>query len=299
LNGHALAVRQSMDQTLLMLARQLALVALREDLGPGDITGKALLSDSKLATADIRFKQDGVLAGIEWAKVVFAELDAGAKVEILARDGDPLLAGTVAARVTGNQQALVAGERTTLNLLQRMCGIATLTARLVAACEGTRAMVLDTRKTTPGLRAFEKYAVTCGGGVNHRMGLYDEAMIKENHLYLSGLNLNEAIARVRAGAPKVFLTAEAESVEQARLAMEAGANVVLLDDFTLDEIRAAVELRNGRKEFARIQLEISGGVNLSNIESYAQTGVERISVGAITHSAPALDISMKVERTAK
>jgi nicotinate-nucleotide pyrophosphorylase (carboxylating) len=132
LNGHALAVRQSMDQTLLMLARQLALVALREDLGPGDITGKALLSDSKLATADIRFKQDGVLAGIEWAKVVFAELDAGAKVEILARDGDPLLAGTVAARVTGNQQALVAGERTTLNLLQRMCGIATLTARLVA-----------------------------------------------------------------------------------------------------------------------------------------------------------------------
>jgi nicotinate-nucleotide pyrophosphorylase (carboxylating) len=160
-------------------------------------------------------------------------------------------------------------------------------------------MVLDTRKTTPGLRAFEKYAVTCGGGVNHRMGLYDEAMIKENHLYLSGLNLNEAIARVRAGAPKVFLTAEAESVEQARLAMEAGANVVLLDDFTLDEIRAAVELRNGRKEFARIQLEISGGVNLSNIESYAQTGVERISVGAITHSAPALDISMKVERTAK
>lgn len=286
-----------MDSTLLMLARQLALVALREDLGPGDVTGNALLSDTRQATADIRFKQDGVLACIEWAKIVFAELDPGARVEILARDGDPLRAGSVAARVTGNQRALVAGERSTLNLLQRMCGIATLTARMVAACEGTRAMVLDTRKTTPGLRAFEKYAVTCGGGVNHRMGLYDEAMIKENHLYLSGLKLDEAIARIRKSSPKIFLTAEAESVEQARLAMEAGANVVLLDDFTLDEIRAAVELRNGHKEFARIQLEISGGVNLSNIEAYAKTGVERISVGALTHSAPALDISMKVEHT--
>ncbi|CAG0984796.1 partial Nicotinate-nucleotide pyrophosphorylase [carboxylating], partial [Anaerolineae bacterium] len=193
---------------------------------------------------------------------------------------------------------LVAGERTTLNLLQRMCGIATLTARMVAACEGTRAMVLDTRKTTPGLRAFEKYAVTCGGGVNHRMGLYDEAMIKENHLYLSGLNLAQAIARIRQASPQVFLTAEAESVEQAREALEAGANVILLDDFTLDEISEAVKLRNSRKEFARIQLEISGGVNLSNIEKYAKSGVERISVGALTHSAPALDISMKVEHSA-
>jgi nicotinate-nucleotide pyrophosphorylase (carboxylating) len=288
-------MRQSMGETLLMLARQLALVALREDIGPGDITGQALLSASKPATADIRFKQDGVLACIEWAKVVFAELDPQARVELLARDGDKLRAGTVAARVHGTQQALVAGERTTLNLIQRMCGIATLTARMVAACEGTRAMVLDTRKTTPGLRAFEKYAVTCGGGVNHRMGLYDEALIKENHLYLSGLGLGEAIARIRKAKPTAFLTAESESLEQAKLAMEAGANVVLLDDFTLDEIRQAVELRNSHSEFGRVQLEISGGVNLSNIEGYAKSGVERISVGSLTHSAPALDISMKVE----
>jgi nicotinate-nucleotide pyrophosphorylase (carboxylating) len=287
-------MRQTMGETLLMLARQLALVALREDIGPGDITGQALLSASKPATAEIRFKQDGVLACIEWASVVFAELDAQARVEILARDGDLLRAGTVAARVHGSQQALVAGERTTLNLIQRMCGVATLTARMVAACEGTRAMVLDTRKTTPGLRAFEKYAVTCGGGVNHRMGLYDEAMIKENHLYLSGLELGEAIAKIRKSRPASFLTAEAESVSQARLAMEAGANVVLLDDFTLDEIRQAVEHRNTRPEFSRVQLEVSGGVNLGNIESYAKTGVERISVGSITHSAPSLDISMKV-----
>lgn len=283
-----------MGETLLMLARQLALVALREDIGPGDITGQALLSVSKPATAEIRFKQDGVLACVEWAGVVFAELDKQARVEVLARDGDKLRAGTVAARVHGSQQALVAGERTTLNLIQRMCGIATLTARMVAACEGTRAMVLDTRKTTPGLRAFEKYAVTCGGGVNHRMGLYDEAMIKENHLYLSGMELGEAIARIRKSKPAAFLTAEAESVSQARLAMEAGANVVLLDDFTVEEIRQAVELRNSHTEFSRVQLEISGGVNLSNIESYAKTGVERISIGSITHSAPALDISMKV-----
>jgi nicotinate-nucleotide pyrophosphorylase (carboxylating) len=135
--------------------------------------------------------------------------------------------------------------------------------------------------------------------VNHRMGLYDEAMIKENHLYLSGLNLLDAIARIRKAAPKAFLTAEAESVEQAKQAMEAGANVVMLDDFTLDEIRAAVELRNSHPEFARVQLEISGGVTLSTIEGYAKTGVERISVGALTHSAPALDISMKVEHTSQ
>lgn len=283
-----------MGETLLTLARTLAKVALREDIGPGDITGNALLSDAVPAVAEIRFKQDGVLAGIEWATVVFAELDANARVEPLAKDGDRLKAGAVAARVFGNQRALVAGERTTLNLIQRMCGIATLTARMVQACEGTRAMVLDTRKTTPGLRAFEKYAVTCGGGVNHRMGLYDEAMIKENHLYLSGLTIQQAIGRIRAARPEVYLTAEAESVEQAKLAMEAGANVVLLDDFTLDEIRAAVALRNSRQEFSRVLLEISGGVTLANIAEYAATGVERISVGALTHSAPALDVSMKV-----
>lgn len=287
-----------MGETLLTLAKSLARVALREDIGPGDITGSALLSESTPAVADIRFKQDGVLACIEWAAVVFSELDAQARVELLAKDGDRLTAGSVAARVHGNQRALVAGERTTLNLIQRMCGIATLTARMVQACEGTRAMVLDTRKTTPGLRAFEKYAVTCGGGVNHRMGLYDEAMIKENHLYLSGLRLDQAISRVRTAKPDVFVTAEAETLEQARLAMEAGADVVLLDDFSLDEIQAAVALRNSRQEFSRVLLEVSGGVNLGNIAQYAGSGVERISVGAITHSATALDISMKVERTA-
>ncbi|KAA0209572.1 carboxylating nicotinate-nucleotide diphosphorylase [bacterium] len=279
-----------------MLARQLAKVALQEDIGPGDITGQSLLSASAPATASIKFKQDGVLAGIQWAQLVLSELDPGAGVELLAQDGDRIREGTVVARARSTQQALVAAERTILNLLQRLCGIATLTARMAELCTGTRAMVLDTRKTTPGLRAFEKYAVRCGGGVNHRMGLYDEAMIKDNHLYISGLDLKEAVARIRRQKPDVYLTAEAESVEQARLAMEAGANVVMLDDFSMDEIRQAVEMRNQEKRFARVQLEISGGVNLSNIEQYAQTGVERISVGALTHSAAALDISMKVDR---
>ena len=289
-------MHHKMDETQLLLARQLAKVALQEDIGPGDITGKALLSAAAQATAAIKFKQDGVLAGIDWIKLVFDELDPKARLQHKAHDGDMLRAGAVVARITSNHQALVAGERTVLNFIQRMSGIATLTARLAQACVGSRAMVLDTRKTTPGLRVFEKYAVTCGGGVNHRMGLYDEAMIKENHLYLSGLNLGEAIVRLRKASPTAFLTAEAESVEQAKQAMECGANVVLLDDFTLDEIRQAVEMRNSNKAFARVQLEISGGVNLSNIEEYANTGVERISVGAVTHSAAALDISMKVER---
>lgn len=289
-------MRHRMDDTLLMLARQLAKVALQEDIGPGDITGQSLLSASAPATASIKFKQDGVLAGIQWAQLVLSELDPGAGVELLAQDGDRIREGTVVARARSTQQALVAAERTILNLLQRLCGIATLTARMAELCTGTRAMVLDTRKTTPGLRAFEKYAVRCGGGVNHRMGLYDEAMIKDNHLYISGLDLKEAVARIRRQKPDVYLTAEAESVEQARLAMEAGANVVMLDDFSMDEIRQAVEMRNQEKRFARVQLEISGGVNLSNIEQYAQTGVERISVGALTHSAAALDISMKVDR---
>lgn len=290
-------MRHRMDDTLLMLARQLAKVALQEDIGPGDVTGQALLSATAPATASIKFKQDGVLAGIQWAQLVLNELDPKAGVELLAQDGDRIREGTVVARARSNQQALVAAERTILNLMQRLCGIATLTARMAELCTGTRAMVLDTRKTTPGLRAFEKYAVRCGGGVNHRMGLYDEAMIKDNHLYISGLDLREAVARIRRHKPEIYLTAEAESVEQARQAMEAGANVVMLDDFSLEEIRQAVEMRNQEKRFARVQLEISGGVNLSNIEQYAQTGVERISIGALTHSAAALDISMKVDRT--
>jgi nicotinate-nucleotide pyrophosphorylase (carboxylating) len=290
-------MRHYMDETLLMLADQLAVVALQEDLGKGDLTGGTLLDPDRTGSAELRVKQDGVICGLQWLEAVFLKLDDQAGVEYQAVDGDRLRAGTVAAKVTCKLQALVAGERTALNLIQRLSGIATLAGRFADAIEGTRAMVFDTRKTTPGLRAFEKYAVRCGGGGNHRMGLYDEMMIKENHLYLSGLNLPEAIARLRKANPDRRLTAEAENVEEAKAAIQAEADVVLLDDFSLEDIRSVVEYRGMEDEAVRkTQLEVSGSVTLDTVGDYAETGVERISVGALTHSAPALDVSLKVPR---
>ena len=290
-------MRHYMDETLLMLAGQLAALALQEDVGPGDLTGGALLDPDKTGTADLKVKQDGVICGQQWLEVVFQQLDGDAHVEYAAVDGDRVKAGTIAASVTCRLRHLVAGERTALNLMQRLSGIATLTGRFMDAIEGTRCMVFDTRKTTPGLRAFEKYAVRCGGGANHRMGLYDEMMVKENHLYLSGLGLSEAIAKLRKTHPDTRLTAEAENLTEAKAAITAGANVVLLDDFSLDDIRAAVAFRGPSDEAVRkTQLEASGGVTLATVLDYAKTGVERISVGALTHSAPALDLSLKVRR---
>ncbi|MCA8911396.1 MAG: carboxylating nicotinate-nucleotide diphosphorylase [Planctomycetes bacterium] len=290
-------MRHYMDEILTLLADQLAVVALQEDLGKGDLTGGTLLDPDKTGTADLRIKQDGVICGLQWLEIVFGKLDEDATVEYQAVDGDRLRAGTVAASVTCKLPLLVAGERTALNLIQRLSGIATMAGRFADAIEGTRAMVFDTRKTTPGLRAFEKYAVRCGGGANHRMGLYDEMMIKENHLYLSGLSLTEAIARLREAHPDRRLTAEAETVEEARAAIQAEADVVMLDEFSLEDIRAVVEFRGmGDEAVKKTQLEVSGGVTLDTARDYAETGVERISVGALTHSAPALDVSLKVRR---
>ncbi|MBX3460412.1 MAG: carboxylating nicotinate-nucleotide diphosphorylase [Planctomycetes bacterium] len=284
-----------MDRILLSLADKWAEFALQEDVGRGDLTGQTLLDPARTATAELRIKRDGILAGVQWLEVVLSKLDPDAKVVFEAVDGDRLRAGTVAARVTASQTALLAGERSALNLIQRLSGIATLTGRFMDAVEGTRAMIFDTRKTTPGLRAFEKYAVRCGGGANHRMGLYDEMMIKENHLRLSGLALPDAIARLRVAYPDVRLTAEAESVEQAQSAIEAGADIVMLDDFSLEDIARVVQIRGtSDADVKKCQLEVSGGVTLDTVRSYAETGVERISVGALTHSAPALDVSLKV-----
>lgn len=286
-----------MDEILSLLADQLAVVALQEDLGKGDLTGGVLLDPDKTGTADLKVKQDGVISGLQWLETVFQKLDPDAEIRYEAVDGDRLREGSIAASVTCKLQKLVAGERTALNLIQRLSGIATLTARFTDALEGTRALVFDTRKTTPGLRAFEKYAVRCGGGANHRMGLYDEMMIKENHLYLSGLSLSEAIARLREAHPDRRLTAEAENLEEARSAIDAEADVVMLDDFSLADIRAAVAHRGMSDEAVRkTQLEVSGGVTLDTVRDYAETGVERISVGALTHSVPALDLSLKVRR---
>jgi nicotinate-nucleotide pyrophosphorylase (carboxylating) len=288
-------MRHQMDELLLELAEMLAQLALQEDVGRGDLTGGTLLSSETQCSAELRFKQDGVLCGVEWLETIFRRLDPMVEVSLQAMDGDRLREGTVAATVTCSQAALVAGERAALNLIQRLSGVATLTARFMDNLEGTRAMVFDTRKTTPGLRAFEKYAVRCGGGGNHRMGLYDEMMIKENHLRLSGLDLKQAIDKLRQAHPDTRLTAEAESPAEAKQAIDAGADIVLLDDFGLDSIRDVVEYRGTSDEAVqKTQLEASGGITLETVRAYADTGVERISVGALTHSAPALDIALKV-----
>ena len=288
-------MRHYMDETLLQLAEKWAAFALQEDIGPGDLTGGTLLDAAKQATGELRVKHDGVLSGVQWMEVIFRALDPAAEIVFEAADGDRLREGAIAARVTCAQTALVAGERSALNIIQRMSGVATLTARFMDAIEGTRAMIFDTRKTTPGLRAFEKYAVRCGGGANHRLGLFDEMMIKENHLRLGNVSLGDAIDRLRKAHPDRRLTAEAESVEQAKEAIAAGADIVLLDDFSLEDIRRIVAHRGSDDESVkRCQLEVSGGVTLATVRDYAETGVERISVGALTHSAPALDLSLKV-----
>jgi nicotinate-nucleotide pyrophosphorylase (carboxylating) len=288
-------MRHTLDDILLQLADLLAGLALQEDVGRGDLTGEALLGADTRGRAELRIKQDGVLCGVEWLGIIMARLDPDAQVTLHAADGDRLRAGTLAAEVTATHRALVAGERTALNLIQRLSGVATLTARFTDALEGTRAMVFDTRKTTPGLRAFEKYAVRCGGGGNHRMGLYDELMIKENHLRLSGLDLPTAIERLRAAHPDTRLTAEAETVAEAQAAIRSGADIVMLDDFSLEDIRTVVEYRGLEDDAVRrTQLEVSGGVTLETVREYGEAGVERISVGALTHSATALDMALKV-----
>lgn len=289
-------ITHHMDETLLTLAETLARVALQEDLGTGDITGNALLDDT-VSSARVLVKQDGVICGLQWLEVVFGQLDAGSKVVLHCLDGERVKSATVVAEVEGPLRTLVAGERVALNLIQRLSGIATLTARMADAIEGTRAMVFDTRKTTPGLRAFEKYAVVCGGGGNHRMGLYDEAMIKENHLRLGGWTLAEAIERIRNQNPDITIHAEAETVDEAIAALSTAPNVLLLDEFSHDDIRSVLAERgNDDANVERTQIEVSGGITLETIREFAETGIERISVGALTHSAPALDVSFDVAK---
>ncbi|MHC4840929.1 MAG: carboxylating nicotinate-nucleotide diphosphorylase [Planctomycetota bacterium] len=290
-------MRHYMDDTMLLLAGQLAALAIQEDIADGDLTANALMSTEKPGKAELRMKQDGILSGVQWTEVVFKMLDPGVDVTYHAVDGDRIKAGTVVAEVVSSEKTLVTGERTVLNLIQRLSGIATMTGRFMDACEGTRAMIFDTRKTTPGLRVYEKYAVRCGGGANHRLGLYDEMMIKENHLYLSGLDLKTAIEKCRAENPDVRLTAEAENVAEAKLGVDAGADILLLDEFTPEQIKEVLEYRGSSDEaVGKTQIEISGGVNLETVAKFAATGAERISVGAITHSAPAMDLSLKVVR---
>jgi nicotinate-nucleotide pyrophosphorylase (carboxylating) len=265
-------------------------IALAEDIHTGDITTQAMLPKARRMRARLVAKEPMVLAGVAVAERVFARLDPTVRFEAAFSDADRLQVGDVIARIEGDAAALLQGERVSLNLLQRMCGIATQTAAFVKELEGTGARVVDTRKTTPGLRVLEKYSVRVGGGTNHRTGLYDGVLIKENHIAAAG-GILEAVRRARAYIPHTLkVEIETENLEQVALALQAGADIIMLDNMNLTQMSEAVLLIGGRA-----LVEASGGVNLQSIRAIAQTGVDIISVGALTHSVRAADISMLME----
>ncbi|NLV74881.1 MAG: carboxylating nicotinate-nucleotide diphosphorylase [Chloroflexi bacterium] len=270
--------------------KQTILNALAEDIQSGDITSLATIPPDRALTGRFVVKGEGILAGLEVAQEVFRQLDPQVRFEALAADGSPVSKGDVIARVVGNGPAILTAERTALNLLQRMSGIATLTQCYVAAVAGTHAIILDTRKTVPGLRAFDKLAVALGGGSNHRIGLYDMVLIKDNHIEAAG-GITQAVEQVRAwpGSRGLKIEVEVTNLEQLREALALRVERIMLDNMSLDEVRAAVAITAGQTE-----LEASGGVNLDSVRAIAETGVDFISVGALTHSVMALDISLEV-----
>jgi nicotinate-nucleotide pyrophosphorylase (carboxylating) len=271
--------------------REIVAEALAEDLGSGDVTSEAVLPEPVSASAAIVQKQPGVVFGLEVAEEAFRQTGAEA-FDAMAAEGPwrETLPRTV-ARIFGPAQALLAGERTALNMLGHLSGIATLTARFVREVEGTRARILDTRKTTPGLRALEKAAVAAGGGENHRMGLYDAILIKDNHAALAG-GVGEAVRRAGESGGGLPIEVECRDVAEVREALDAGADRLLLDNMDLEVMGLAVSVARDRA--GEVELEASGGVTLENVAAIAATGVDFISVGALTHSAPALDLSMEL-----
>lgn len=296
---------------------ELVLRALAEDIGPGDATTTAIVPAGTRATAAILSRQTLVCAGLSLAEIVFRALDAKIGVDCLHNDGSFVEPGTELVEIAGEAQAILTGERTALNFLAHLCGIATQTRRFVEQLAGTRARIRDTRKTTPGLRQLEKYAVKCGGGTNHRFGLYDAILIKENHIAIAGgvkaaLDRAHTFAAMKAPAPRAAsaydaagldpevvgpgaLSVQIEVRDEAELreAVEAGAEAVLLDNMTPEEAKQCVELARGlRRECV---IEISGGITLENARAYAETGADFLSSGALTHSAAGANLSLLVE----
>jgi nicotinate-nucleotide pyrophosphorylase (carboxylating) len=262
--------------------------SLVEDIGLGDLTSRALFGPEDSCRAKVLLKEEGVVCGLEVARAAFRRLDETIEFEPLIEEGARVSEiPKELARLAGHTRAILGAERVALNLLGRLSGIATLTRAFVAAVEDTGVAILDTRKTTPGLRALEKYAVQVGGGFNHRLGLYDAVLVKDNHLRLAG-GVEKAVRRLR-GSIRLPLEVEADTFEQVEQALELGVERILLDNMSPVEVAAAVEL-----VAARAQLEVSGGVTLDNVRAYAVTGVNAISIGALTHSPRSLDVSLEV-----
>jgi nicotinate-nucleotide pyrophosphorylase (carboxylating) len=263
------------------------LQALAEDVGAGDLTASLIPAEIQ-AEAQVVTREPAILCGTAWFDEVFRQVDKRVSVTWNARDGDTIRAGQILCILHGPARALLTGERTALNFLQLLSGTATLARKYVDAVRGTRAVILDTRKTIPGLRHAQKYAVTCGGGQNHRLGLYDAILIKENHIAAAG-SIAAALHAAKASVPKgITVEIEVENIEQLREALEAGAGRVLLDNFSLEELKAAVREAGGRAK-----LEASGGISLSNIRTIAETGVDFISIGDITKNVEAVDLSLR------
>jgi nicotinate-nucleotide pyrophosphorylase (carboxylating) len=270
--------------------------ALNEDIGRGDITTRSTVRPGVTARGHFLAKQDMTLAGLEIADFVFTTFDPHIQIESTASDGEFVSNGRVFARVTGDAHVLLTAERTALNFLQQMSGIATVTQQYVAAIAGTSAKIVDTRKTTPGLRMLEKYAVTCGGGHNHRLGLDDGVLIKDNHISLAG-GVTEAVRRASEAVGHLHkIEVEVANFEQLREALAAKADIVMLDNMTPEQVREAVAIINQHEPTDRRTLtEASGGITLTNVRAYAEAGVDLISIGALTHSAPSVDISFKIK----
>jgi len=262
--------------------------ALREDVGSGDLTA-SLIPSSSLGRADLTCRDQAVLAGRVWFDEVFRQVDGGVSVSWDFDDGDELASGVRVCRIEGRAASILTAERTALNFLQTLSGVATATAAYVRTVAGTGVRILDTRKTIPGLRQAEKYAVTCGGGHNHRMGLYDAILIKENHIAAEG-SISAALEKARRLHPEVEIEIEVENLDELEEALSAGARRILLDNFDLEKLSQAVTLNRGRA-----RLEASGGVDLGSVRAIAETGVDDISVGAITKNLQSVDFSLRLE----
>jgi len=276
----------SIDLTLI---NDTLLAALREDIGSGDITSRAVIPSNARARARYTSKQSLVVAGIPVAQEIVRLVDAAVDFKVLEFEGAPVTPGTPIAEIRGSARSILTAERTSLNLLQRMCGIATLTRQYVDRIQGTRARIVDTRKTVPGLRVLDKYAVTCGGGMNHRMGLFDGVLIKNNHLAFHG-SVEKAVhaARTHLGH-LVKIEVEVRNFEELNTALNSGADVILLDNFNPEKTRQAVKIVAGR-----VPLESSGGITLETVREFAEAGVDYISIGALTHSVAAVDIHLRI-----
>lgn len=273
------------------IVREAVVRALGEDRGPMDITSRAVVPEEQLGAARIITREPCVIAGLVVAELVFREVEAALRVTLKCKDGDHVTAGALVLEVTGPVRAILTAERTALNFLQQLSGVATQTREFVDAVAGTKAKILDTRKTIPGLRALQKYAVRCGGGLNHRMGLYDKFLLKDNHLAMMGQPGSWAagVKEARALKPDAEIEIEADTLEQVRVIADLGVDMIMLDNMSTEEMRKAVEIIGGRAK-----IEASGGISIEKAKAVAETGVDFISVGSLTHSARAIDMSLEM-----